>query len=29
MCFFLAEYVNACGGLEHQEAEDYLLEMEA
>jgi hypothetical protein len=29
MCSCLAEYVNACGGLEHQEAEDYLLEMEA
>jgi len=29
MCFCLAEYINACGGLEYQEAEDYLLEMEA
>jgi hypothetical protein len=29
MCFCLAEYVDACGGLEHQEAEDYLLELEA
>jgi len=25
----LAEHINACGGLEHQEAEDYLLELEA
>jgi len=25
----VAEFVNAGGGLEHQETEDYLLELEA
>jgi hypothetical protein len=29
MCFCLAEYGNACGGLEHQEAEDHFLELES
>jgi len=29
MCFCVAEFVNAGGGLEHQETEDYLLELEA
>ena len=29
MCFCLTEHDDACGGLEHQEAEDYLMELEA
>jgi hypothetical protein len=27
--FFMTEHDNACGGLEYQEAEDCLLELEA